>query len=192
GEAPAGRGPGGRLRVGDFVEADLARAGDGEEAFLGGVIAPELGVDRVGDDAGGDLVVLGRREDAGFAELAWERRLRLRVGSLDQLVDAAAGEIEEIQLALGVFTPAHDAVGGAGDFGMSHGQNPGACLYLQNPVVLFPPNDRRGPGAKGPYPARVKIAVNVIARQILEALATINEAARQRTEVRVWVLDDRF
>ena len=52
GKLPAGRRAGRGLRIGDLVEADLAVAGDGEEAILGGVIAPELGVDGVGNDAG--------------------------------------------------------------------------------------------------------------------------------------------
>ena len=62
GELPARRGAGGRLRIGDFIEADLAVAGDGDEAFLDGMIAPELGVDGIGNDAGGDLVILRRGE----------------------------------------------------------------------------------------------------------------------------------
>ena len=114
GEAPAGRGAGGRLRIGDVVETDLAGAGDGEEALLGGVIAPELGVDRVGDKAGCRDVVLGRGEDAGLGKLARELGALVLLVTLDELMDAAAGEIEEVDFAGRVLAEAHDAIGGAG------------------------------------------------------------------------------
>src|SRR5439155_1349633 len=84
----------------------------------------ELGVDGVGDDAGRDLVVLCGREDAGLRELARERRLRLCLRRLHELIDAAAGEVAEVDLAIGVFAPGDDAIRGAGDFAMVKGVGP--------------------------------------------------------------------
>jgi hypothetical protein len=36
-----------------------------------------------------------------------------------ELMDAAAGEIEEVEFAVGVLAPGDDAIGGAGDFAMA-------------------------------------------------------------------------
>ncbi len=96
GELPAGRSAGGGLRIGNFVEADLAIVGDCDEAFLFRVIAPERGIDGIRDNARCNLVVLGGCEDAGLAELAGEvlGRVYLLVG-LCQLINPAAGEIAE-------------------------------------------------------------------------------------------------
>src|SRR5207253_3205674 len=97
GELPARRRAGRRLGIGDLVETDLAVAGNGDEPFFVGVIAPKLSIDGIRNDSWRDLVVLGRREDAGLAELARELRRLIFLVVLDELVDTAAGEIEEIQ-----------------------------------------------------------------------------------------------
>src|SRR5207247_1115095 len=118
GKLPSGRSAGRGLRVGDFVEADLAVAGNGEEAFLDGVIAPELGVDGIGDEAGRDLVVLGGGEDAGLAELTRELGALVFLVVLDELMNAAAGEIEEVDFAVRVLAPGDDAICSAGELTM--------------------------------------------------------------------------
>src|SRR6185436_13018570 len=69
-EAPAGRGAGGRLRIGDRLELDLRRAGQGEEALLVRAVGPELRVDRVGDQSRRGFMVLDGGEESRFAELA--------------------------------------------------------------------------------------------------------------------------
>src|SRR5262249_37616147 len=95
----------------------LPVARDGDKAFLVSVITPELGVDGIGDDAGGDLVIPGGGEDAGFGELARELGTRVvLLVRLYELMDAAAGEIGKVDFAVGVLAPGHDAVGRAGDF----------------------------------------------------------------------------
>src|SRR5207248_6483337 len=113
-EAPARRRAGTRLRIGDLVEADLTVAGDGDEAVLDRVIAPELGVDRVRDEARRRDVVLGRGEHAGFGKLARELGALVPLVGFDKLMDAAAGEIAEVDLAGRVFAPTYDAIGSAG------------------------------------------------------------------------------
>src|SRR5262249_53551297 len=152
------------LRIGDLVEADLPVAGDGDEALLLGMIAPELSVDGIRNDAGRDVVVLGRGEEAGFGGLARELGAFILRIALDELMDAAAGEVHKVDFALGVLAPTHDAIGGAGDLAMVR-----LDPYLENPVVFLVIVNV--PLAMGPDAPGIEVAVDILAIEFFQSLS---------------------
>src|SRR5205823_4892218 len=145
-------------------------AGQGKEPLLVSTVGPELRVDRVGDQARRRLEILDGGEESCFAQLAWEvvgdGRLRRR----REAMDLPAHPVEEIQFARVVLAPADNATG-RGD-------------------QLLMPGDLLAVVAKGPDPAGVEVTVDVSADEVLQTLAVINVAARQRAEVRMRMLDD--
>src|SRR5262249_36141657 len=139
------------------------------------------------DDARSDLVVLGRGEDAGLAELARELGTVVLLVAFDKLMDTAAGEIAEVDFAIGVFAPAHDAIGCAGEFSMLSGDVTSPCRFVRfrrnlSHLLFFKP----------PNSAGVEVSVNVLALKLLQTLPVIYEAAGDRAEIAVRMLDDRL
>src|SRR5262245_45853589 len=85
-------------------------------------------------------------------------------------MDGAAGEIEEIDLAVVVFAPANNAVSRAGQF----------FVALQF----------AGAVAQSPDATRIEIAIKIGAFKLFQALAVINEPAGDAAKRGVIVLDD--
>src|SRR5205085_1843176 len=107
---------------------------------------------------------------------------------LDQLMDAAAGEIEEVDLSGGVLAPAHDAVRGAGQLVArpEHRllQEFGAFVGLDADVLGETLLER-------PDPACIEIAIDVLPFELAEPLAVVNKPAGNRAKRLVPMLYNR-
>ncbi len=171
GESPTGGRAGRRLWVGDHVELDLRVARQREKSLLHRAIGPKRRIDRVGNQARGGNVILGRGEDAGLAELLG--KLRRLVGNFrcgNQSVDAPSREIDKVDFPLGV-------LGNVDDTDLRVAQ-----LAVLGHAALFVPQH--------PDFAGVVVAVDIGAAQLRQPRAVVDPAAGERAEVGVRMLDE--
>ena len=123
-----------------------------------GVVVPHRHRDVERFDAGRELVLFHRGEQAGFAELAREATAVTALGIGSQFIDAAVAVVDVVELVLVVFREPDDLVRGHGEF----------LAFLD--FAVAPP--------ERPDAAHRPIAVDVGVAQFGQALATIDEATR--------------
>src|SRR4051794_108177 len=88
-------------------------------------------------------------------------------------MDAAAGEVHQVNFAGRVLAPAHDAIGGAGQLAVA-----GLGGSLSRTIR--------------PDAAGVEIAINILSLEFRQALAMVNEATGDRAEIGMRMFDHGF
>ena len=129
------------LRIVAAVDREPRFARQSEEAARGGAVGPGFGAHRIGEHAGGGDVLGGIGEETGGAELGGEFAVDLLRGAPHELVERAAGVVEDVEFAHRINAEAHDCQRRVGQFLL-----PGDLIA----VVL-----------ERPHSAGDKVAVNV-------------------------------